>query len=72
MKAVHHRIGKEVTFSNATIFMANACENVAEAYPGDIIGIHNHGTIKIGDTFSHALAMKMVAFENVTSFPILW
>ena len=26
--------------------------NVEEAYPGDVIGIHNHGTIKIGDTFT--------------------
>ena len=65
MKAVHHRIGKEVTFSNATIFMANACENVAEAYPGDIIGIHNHGTIKIGDTFSEKEPLK---FSGIPHF----
>jgi peptide chain release factor 3 len=64
MKAVHHRIGKEVTFSNATIFMANACENVAEAYPGDIIGIHNHGTIKIGDTFSEKEPLKFCGIPN--------
>ncbi len=38
--------------SNATIFMAQDRANVDEAYPGDIIGIHNHGTIKIGDTFT--------------------
>ncbi len=64
MKAVHHRIGKDVTFSNATIFMANACENVAEAYPGDIIGIHNHGTIKIGDTFSEKELLKFCGIPN--------
>ena len=52
MKVVHHRIGKEVAFANATIFMAQDRENVAEAFPGDIIGIHNHGTIKIGHTFT--------------------
>jgi peptide chain release factor 3 len=37
--------------SNATIFMAQDRTHVDEAYPGDIIGIHNHGTISIGDTF---------------------
>jgi peptide chain release factor 3 len=47
MKVVHHRIGKEVTLANATIFMAQGRANIEEAYPGDIIGLHNHGTIKI-------------------------
>ncbi|MEE4352340.1 MAG: peptide chain release factor 3 [Desulfatiglans sp.] len=65
MKVYHHRIGKEVTFSNATIFMANERENVTEAYPGDIIGIYNHGTIKIGDTFSEKEPLK---FRGIPSF----
>ncbi len=64
MKAVHHRIGKEIIFSNATIFMANERENVVEAYPGDIIGIHNHGTIKIGDTFSDKEVLKFSGIPN--------
>jgi len=64
MKAFHHRIGKDVTFSNATIFMANERENVAEAYPGDIIGIYNHGTIKIGDTFSEKEPLKFCGIPN--------
>ena len=64
MKAVHHRIGKDVTFSNATIFMANERENVSEAYPGDIIGIHNHGTIKIGDTFTEKEPLKFCGIPN--------
>ena len=49
---MHHRFGKEISLSNATMFMAQERENVEEAFPGDIIGIHNHGTIMIGDTFS--------------------
>ena len=65
MKVSHHRIGKDVTFSNAIIFMANERENVTEAYPGDIIGIYNHGTIKIGDTFSEKEPLK---FCGVPSF----
>jgi peptide chain release factor 3 len=58
MKVVHHRTGKEMTLSNATIFMAQDRANVDEAYPGDIIGIHNHGTIAIGDTFTDKEPLK--------------
>ncbi|MFZ5572993.1 MAG: peptide chain release factor 3 [Thermodesulfobacteriota bacterium] len=64
MKAVHHRIGKDVTFANATIFMANERENISEAYPGDIIGIHNHGTIKIGDTFTEKEPLQFRGIPN--------
>jgi peptide chain release factor 3 len=64
MKVIHHRIGKEVALSNATIFMAQDRENVEEAFPGDIIGIHNHGTIKIGDTFTEKEALKFSGIPN--------
>ena len=64
MKVIHHRIGKEVTLANATIFMAQDRENVEEAYPGDIIGIHNHGTIKIGDTFTEKERLKFTGIPN--------
>jgi peptide chain release factor 3 len=64
MKVVHHRIGKAVTLANATIFMAQDRENVEEAFPGDIIGIHNHGTIKIGDTFTEKEALKFIGIPN--------
>ncbi len=64
MKVVHHRIGKEITLANATIFMAQGRDNVTEAYPGDIIGIHNHGTIKIGDTFSKKEPLKFTGIPN--------
>ncbi len=64
MKVVHHRIGKEMTLANATIFMARGRDNVTEAYPGDIIGIHNHGTIKIGDTFSEKEPLKFTGIPN--------
>jgi peptide chain release factor 3 len=65
MKVLHHRLGKEVALSNATIFMAQDRSNVEEAFPGDIIGIHNHGTIKIGDTFTEKEELK---FTGVPSF----
>lgn len=64
MKVIHHRIGKEVALANATIFMAQDRENVEEAFPGDIIGIHNHGTIKIGDTFTEKEVLKFSGIPN--------
>ncbi|MBW2366668.1 MAG: peptide chain release factor 3 [Deltaproteobacteria bacterium] len=64
MKVRHHRIGKTVTFANATIFMAQDRSHVDEAYPGDIIGIHNHGTIKIGDTFTEKELLKFNGIPN--------
>jgi peptide chain release factor 3 len=65
MKVIHHRLGKEVNISNATVFMAQERSHVDEAYPGDIIGIHNHGTIKIGDTFTDKEELK---FTGIPSF----
>lgn len=64
MKVVHHRTGKEIALSNATIFLARERENVEEAFPGDIIGIYNHGTIKIGDTFSEKEVLKFSGIPN--------
>ncbi len=65
MRVRHHRIGKDVQIAKATIFMAHDRTGVEEAWPGDIIGIHNHGTIKIGDTFSGKEPLK---FTGIPSF----
>lgn len=65
MRVIHHRIGKEITLANATIFMSQNRSQVEEAYPGDVIGIHNHGTIKIGDTFTEREPLK---FMGIPSF----
>jgi peptide chain release factor 3 len=64
MKVKHHRIGKDIKISNATIFMAQERSNVETAYPGDIIGIHNHGTIKIGDTFTSKEPLKFLGIPS--------
>jgi len=64
MKVRHHRIGKDIALANATIFMAQDRANVEEAFPGDIIGIHNHGTIKIGDTFTEREPLKFTGIPN--------
>ncbi|PIE54439.1 MAG: peptide chain release factor 3 [Dethiosulfovibrio peptidovorans] len=65
MKVRHHRIGKDVAMSNPTIFMAQDRALVEEAWPGDIVGIHNHGTIKIGDTFTDKEPLQ---FTGIPSF----
>jgi peptide chain release factor 3 len=65
MKVRHVRLGRDVQIANATIFMAQDRTNIEEAWPGDIIGIHNHGTIKIGDTFTSGEVLK---FTGIPSF----
>lgn len=44
--------------------MAQDRTNVEEAYPGDIIGIHNHGTIKVGDTFTQKELLKFTGIPH--------
>jgi len=64
MTVRHHRIGKDVKIANAVIFMSQDRTHIDTAYPGDIIGIHNHGTIKIGDTFTEREALKFTGIPN--------
>ncbi len=64
MKVKHLRLNRDMQIANATIFMAQDRTNVEEAYPGDIIGIHNHGIIKIGDTFTQGEALKYTGIPN--------
>ena len=65
MKLIHHRTGKEIAINTATIFMAQDRAGVEEAWPGDIIGLPNHGTIKIGDAFTQGKEeLKFVGIPN--------
>ncbi len=52
MRMQHVRLGKDVKITDAVTFMAGDRQQAEEAWPGDIIGLHNHGTIQIGDTFT--------------------
>ncbi|EJU9616271.1 TPA: peptide chain release factor 3 [Pseudomonas aeruginosa] len=52
MKMRHVRLGKDVKIADALTFFSSEREQLEEAYAGDIIGLHNHDTIQIGDTFS--------------------
>ncbi len=54
------RLGREVRIANAVTFMASDRENVQAAAPGDIIGLYNHGTIQVGDSFTHGENLKFV------------
>ena len=51
MKMRHVRIEKDIRIADAVSFKAGERELVESAVAGDIIGLHNHGTIQIGDTF---------------------
>jgi len=64
MKVFHPRTGKELKLANALTFMASDREIAAEAWPGDVIGIHNHGTISIGDSFSEGEAVNFTGIPN--------
>ena len=64
MKAKHVRIGKDVKIPDALTFMASDREHVQDAYPGDIIGIHNHGSIRIGDTFTQGENLQFTGIPN--------
>ncbi len=64
MKANHVRIGKDVKFNDALTFLASDRGHVDEAYAGDIIGLHNHGTIRIGDTFTHKEKLVFTGIPN--------
>ena len=58
MKINHVRLGKNIQVGNAITFQAASRKNIDEAYSGDIIGLHNHGTIQVGDTFTQGETLK--------------
>lgn len=64
MKMFHVRIDREIQVANAITFMARDRESVESAYSGDIIGLHNHGTIRIGDTFTQGEDLKFTGIPN--------
>ncbi|MGC9422385.1 MULTISPECIES: peptide chain release factor 3 [Vibrio] len=64
MKMNHVRLGKQVSISDAVTFMAGDRSRAEEAFAGDIIGLHNHGTIQIGDTFTQGETLKFSGIPN--------
>jgi peptide chain release factor 3 len=65
MKLSHVRSGKTLSIHNPVMFLARDREVAEEAHAGDIIGIPNHGNLRIGDTLSEGEALQ---FTGIPSF----
>lgn len=64
MRLTHVRSKKEVRISDALTFFASERDRAEHAYAGDIIGLHNHGTIRIGDTFTEGEDLEFIGIPN--------
>jgi peptide chain release factor 3 len=64
MKIRHTRTGKDVRISDAVTFLAGDRSTAEDAYPGDILGIHNHGTFQIGDTFTEGENLQFTGIPH--------
>jgi peptide chain release factor 3 len=65
VRVQHVRLGKEMKIPEAITFLAADRQHAETAYAGDIIGIHNHGTINIGDSFTQG---EDIRFTGIPSF----
>lgn len=61
----HVRLGKQLRFASPTAFMASKKSVIDEAYPGDIVGLHDTGNFKIGDTITEG---EQLNFKGMPSF----
>jgi peptide chain release factor 3 len=64
MRFFHVRLGKELRVADALTFLAADRQHLDEAWAGDIIGLHNHGTINIGDTFTEGEKLMFTGIPN--------
>ena len=62
---LHVPSGKTIKFASPTAFMAEKKSVIDEAYPGDIVGLHDTGNFKIGDTFTEGEKLR---FTGIPSF----
>jgi peptide chain release factor 3 len=65
MKLFNARERRAMTISAPIFFFAQQRETIDEAFPGDIIGIPNHGTLRVGDTLTEGEILK---FEGLPNF----
>lgn len=61
----HIRLGRELKFSNPTMFMASKKTLLEEAYPGDVVGLYDSGNFKIGDTLTEG---EVLHFKGIPAF----
>jgi peptide chain release factor 3 len=64
LRFFHTRLGKEMRINDALTFMAADRQHTDEAFAGDILGLHNHGTINIGDTFTEGESLTFTGIPN--------
>ena len=64
MRFYHVRLEKQIKVSDALTFMAADRTQAEEACAGDILGLHNHGTINIGDTFTEGERLTFTGIPN--------
>jgi peptide chain release factor 3 len=64
MKLKQSGTGKVIGVHNPILFFAQSRETVDEAYPGDIIGIPNHGVLRVGDTLSESETLSFTGIPN--------
>jgi peptide chain release factor 3 len=64
MKLRHVRLGKDLRIADALTFLAADRQHTDEAWAGDIIGLHNHGTINIGDSFTEGERLMFTGIPN--------
>ncbi len=62
---LHVRAGKKMKFPSPTAFMAEKKSIIDEAFPGDIVGLHDTGNFKIGDTLTEG---EKINFKGLPSF----
>ncbi len=62
---LHVRHGKKLKFSSPNAFFAEKKEIVDISYPGDIVGLHDTGNFKIGDTLTEG---EIINYKGVPSF----
>jgi len=65
MKVLQVSTGKQIKIANAVTFMSRERSSTETAHAGDVIGIHNHGGIGIGDTFTQG---EMINFQGIPNF----
>ncbi|GIR13403.1 MAG: hypothetical protein CM15mP23_19780 [Cryomorphaceae bacterium] len=61
----HIRLDRNMKFSSPTAFMAEKKSIVEEAFPGDIVGLHDTGNFKIGDTLTEG---ELIHYKGIPSF----
>jgi peptide chain release factor 3 len=64
MKLKNSRTGRQITVQNPVFFLARDRNLAEEAWPGDIIGIPNHGTLRVGDTLTEGADIRVTGLPS--------